>query len=367
MHAPRPHWAHFSLEPFKLPTGVKDVLHERARRILASTDDKLSPSPSPALFESITDELLVVASDAVAAAATEAQAKPSGKAKYRLLAWLVADARGADTPLDKALAETVGKRLDRQAAAVRTATAHAVQLAESARAAARSAAASDVTLQATLQATLAGIDADEQAAVGRPRSEVYVGFHELDALLPGTARYEPPLPLDLPSELSPKWQLVKDREDGIFFPIFCQPRTEQESKSGPIPQDLVSLLGPDATTQLREEYGGRGYEGPDWWSMGVPNLVKLLRANLAESEKWRAEDELLMRADKLLMSVEKRRTSEAEEATAEAEEEIQELKKQLQEAKGREDALLGVIDRCRWGESAECWKVQAGKRPRSCE
>ena len=325
------------------------MLRERARRILASKDNKFEPSPPPALIDAITDELLVVASDTVAAAATEAQTKPSGKAKYRLLAWLVADARGA----------------------VRAATADAVELAESARAAARSAAASDVTLQATLQATLAGIDADQQAAVGRPRSEVYVGFHELDALLPGTARYEPPLPLDLPSELSPKWQLVKDREDGIFFPIFCQPMTEQERKSGPIPQDLVSLLGPDATTQLREEYGGRGYmymyEGPDWWSMGVPNLVKLLRADLAKSEKWRAEDELLMRADKLLMSVEKRRTSEAEEATAEAEEEIQELKKQLQEAKGREDALLGVIDRCRWGESAECWKWQGGKRPRSCE
>ena len=43
----------------------------------------------------------------------------------------------------------------------------------------------------------------------------------------------------------------------------------------------------------------------------------------------------------------------AEETTAEAEEEIRELKKQLQEAKGREDALLEVINRCRWGESAE--------------
>ena len=100
------------------------MLRERARRILASEDDKFEPSPPPALIDAITDELLVVASDTVAAAATEAQTKPSGKAKYRLLAWLVADARGADTPLDKALAETVGKRLDRQAAAVRTAIAH---------------------------------------------------------------------------------------------------------------------------------------------------------------------------------------------------------------------------------------------------
>ena len=124
------------------------MLLERARRILASGEGKFAPSPPPALLDSITDELLVVASDTVEAVATQAPTKPSGKAKYRLLAWLVADARGADTLLEKALAETVDKRLDRQATAVRAATADAVQLAESARAAARSAAASDTALQA---------------------------------------------------------------------------------------------------------------------------------------------------------------------------------------------------------------------------
>ena len=87
------------------------MLLERARRILASEEGNFTPSPPPALLDSITDELLVVASDTVAAVATQAPTKPSGKAKLRLLAWLVADARGADTPLEKALAETVGKRL----------------------------------------------------------------------------------------------------------------------------------------------------------------------------------------------------------------------------------------------------------------
>ena len=346
------------------------MLRERARRILASKDNKFEPSPPPALIDAITDELLVVASDAVAAAATEAQTKPSGKAKYRLLAWLVADARGADTLLDKALAETVGKRLDRQAAAVRAATADAVELAESARAAARSAAASDVTLQATLQATLAGIDADQQAAVGRPRSEVYVGFHELDALLPGTDGYQP-LPPDLPKCGHKEYALTKGREDGIFFPFACTRNRARAGsmKSAPIPRDMVELLGPDAAAQLWDEYGGTGYEAPEWWSSGVPNLIKLLRHELAEKEMWLAEDELLLkeRVPREWVETARKEAAEAAEATAEAEEEIQELKKQLQEAKGREDALLGVIDRCRWGESAECWKVQAGKRPRSCE
>ena len=88
LHAPRPH---FSLQPSKLPTGVQDALRERAGRVLASTDERFSSSPPPALVDSITDELLVVASDAVAAAASEAQPKPSGKARFRLLAWLVAE------------------------------------------------------------------------------------------------------------------------------------------------------------------------------------------------------------------------------------------------------------------------------------
>ena len=298
------------------------MLRERARRILASKDNKFEPSPPPALIDAITDELLVVASDTVAAAATEAQTKPSGKAKYRLLAWLVADARGA----------------------VRAATADAVELAESARAAARSAAASDVTLQATLQATLAGIDADQQAAVGRPRSEVYVGFHELDALLPGTDGYQP-LPPDLPKCGHKEYALTKGREDGIFFPFACTRNRARAGsmKSAPIPRDLVELLGPDAAAQLWDEYGGTGYEAPEWWSLGVPNLIKLLRHELAEKEMWLAEDELLLkeRVPREWVETARKEAAEAAEATAEAEEEIQELKKQLQEAKGREDALNG--------------------------
>ena len=39
------------------------------------------------------------------------------------MAWVVADARGATEPLEKALADTVGKRLDKQAQKVREALA----------------------------------------------------------------------------------------------------------------------------------------------------------------------------------------------------------------------------------------------------
>ena len=47
---PEPHRSpqhQISLRPFQLPTGVQDVLLERARRILASGEGKFSPSPSP--------------------------------------------------------------------------------------------------------------------------------------------------------------------------------------------------------------------------------------------------------------------------------------------------------------------------------
>ena len=53
------------------------MLLERARRILASEEGNFTPSPPPALLDSITDELLVVASDTVAAVATQAPTKPS--------------------------------------------------------------------------------------------------------------------------------------------------------------------------------------------------------------------------------------------------------------------------------------------------
>ena len=43
----------------------------------------------------------------------------SANAGLRLLAWTVADARGATRPLEKPMALTVGKRLDRQAQSVR--------------------------------------------------------------------------------------------------------------------------------------------------------------------------------------------------------------------------------------------------------
>ena len=133
----------------------------------------------------------MVASDVVASVAAAAAAPISGKARLRLLAWLVADARGSrwwngGAGLDKPAAETVGKRLERQADRVRAEL-------DPARAAARvdrervAAAGGDA-------GRLAVIDATEQAVIERARGEVYVGFHELESLMPEPYPVMPPPP-----------------------------------------------------------------------------------------------------------------------------------------------------------------------------
>jgi hypothetical protein len=81
----------------------------------------------------------------------------------------VADARGALVPLDALVALTVGKRLDSRAITVRG------ELAAAAEAAAN--ACGDA-------AQLAGINDTERAVIEKVHDEVYIGFHELDPLLP---------------------------------------------------------------------------------------------------------------------------------------------------------------------------------------
>jgi len=107
----------------------------------------------------------------------------------RLLAWVVADARGATMALDKALAETVGKRLDRQAQKVRAQLACATREAEEARTRLAAVVAPSAPIggmdPGRMAARSAEINAAEAQAYQRARSEVYIGFHELEPLLAG--------------------------------------------------------------------------------------------------------------------------------------------------------------------------------------
>ena len=165
------------------PPEVVEGLRQRAQRILPCRDGIFDASEQPALLEKITDELLVVADGVVAAVVAEQpEPRPSGREQQRLLAWAVADARGA-TGIDRNLALTVGKRLQRQAQNVQNALAAAAADAEEKRKSARAAADGDAALTAALPGELAAIDEAEARARQAPRDEVYVGFHELDALL----------------------------------------------------------------------------------------------------------------------------------------------------------------------------------------
>lgn len=159
-------------------SGVAGALKTLARRIRTFVEGEHSPSPPPHLLHRLTDEMLVVANDAVTAVAVEGKAL-SGKGQQRLLAWTVADARGAQVALDKLSAETVGKRLERQANRVRASLAEAAAVANEARAHARATAADDTALTAELDK----IDDAEQDVHDFHFNEVYVGFTELDKLL----------------------------------------------------------------------------------------------------------------------------------------------------------------------------------------
>ena len=162
-----------------LPNGLVESLTSFAERILPFANGDFQPSPSPTLLDKLTDQLLVVISDAVAAVAAAASPPLSGVATQRLFAWVAADARGAATPLDKVLAATVGKRLEKQAQKVRETLTSASARAAEARKAAREAAVQDTTLVAALPAELALIDEAEHKAYASARNEIYVGFHEL--------------------------------------------------------------------------------------------------------------------------------------------------------------------------------------------
>jgi len=137
---------------------MAEALRRRADEVFPAPEAGYPPPNGSALLDELTDELLVVASDAVDAAAAAYRASIeglglpafSGKAQLRLLAWLVADARGADKLLDKPEAEKVGKRLQRQAQTVREALAAASAAAEADRSRAREEGADEARLAGVL-------------------------------------------------------------------------------------------------------------------------------------------------------------------------------------------------------------------------
>ena len=311
----------------------------------------------PRLLDKLTDELLVVASDAVAAVAAEEQPL-SGNAALRLLAWTVADAHGATVVMDTQCARKVGVRLDRQAQSVRAQLAAPSERAAEQR---RELESGGRSASFVAQA-LADIDAKEQADSKAAREaaglEKYIGFHELEELLPATAAAAPVLEAGDEEDLSPEglrksWEATPEgrysfeedlRSQGCYFPWVLVEDYHQEDCS--IPPDLVKSLGPEAVQVLWEKLSDHKFVGERWWRDGLPWLVKIMLEEL-KIEHLNHEDDLNLEKEHARMAKESRQAAQAE--LEEAEDTIEALRAELQRAKGREEALHRVIRECRWG------------------
>ena len=329
--------------------ALPDALEQLARRILPSTDGKFEPSPPPQLLDVLTDYDLLVAMDAVWRVAAEQQPPPSGNARYRLLAWVVADARGAAVSLLPATALKIGKRLEAQALKVRG------DFGEQ-RSAARHAAAADASLAPGLAAQLEAIDAAECAAMEAARKEIYVGFVEL----------QPPPP---PPPLPPPEPALSRTEQAQ---LALQQREEEEEAEHrrlvldslpDMPADLSAQLGPDGVQALWHYQMDELHfidDAAQWCSVVLPQFAAKLLADAVQhtEEQARMESrhrEELEREQSTKVIVASNLTSEQErerrmavaikydEEIEEMDLEIIELKKQLAVAEGKVEMLQGLL------------------------
>lgn len=240
-----------------------------AERILTSPDGNFKPSPPPQLLDELTDEDIAVAVDVVEAVVTKQQPRPSGRAQFRLLAWTVADARGAAAPLDMAVAEAVGKRLDRQAKKVR-ADLESCELVYRE----RRLIASDVDHSS--------MDEAFRLEIETLRSEVYIGFHELELAVAEDAAAA------LPAALAAALQVA---DAPSLHP--SQPLPE-------IPPDLARSLGTTGVQYLWEHaiytewatrvtfLGPRDRKSEEWRDL-VPRALARLLSDAAEMPHLQTE------------------------------------------------------------------------------
>jgi hypothetical protein len=353
------------------PPAGSEQFQQLARRLRSFEEGKHTPSGEPRLLHELTDSDLVALSDAAAVVGAE-EPKLSGNAALRLLAWTTADARGATMALDKPLALTIGKRLDRQAQSVREKIVAIRARADAERAELRVEAAGDAACAELLQPRLRGLEASLRAFLELAHEEVYVGFNELESLLPEAETDEPhdvphndtPSAAQPAASATPATPAVVYRDADPEGPIPHFPWLLDEPEEGlPIPQDLAAALGPDAT-QVLTATRSEGYTtSAGWWSIGLPGFAKHLLGTLTlERKLHRAAlaDEEELAATRVKNAEARAANAEAELAVADGE--IEELRGQLRQARGREEALHEVIQRSMQGQVVQ--GSQAGKCPR---
>ena len=330
----------------KLPTSAAEGLRQRAERIQMVPEGEHTPSADRLGPQAITHELLMLADDTVKGVASAL----SGKAQLRLLAWLVADAMSAGTPLEKPLAETVGKRLNRQAQRIRGELVAVADRAEKERGAARDAAAlaglavdtKNDRLQTELAGQLSAADRREVEQLDKLQREIYNGFSELGLEAP----QEPPItPVPRPAlSATPVTEPV-----GTMLSATEEAEMEEMARwracGGPLPQDLSRCLGEEACRMLHDmNHGAPHRTGDATLEIGIPIMLSSV---LKERARERAEhyNELQAMRRECEQEVERAEARAADAAHDErvADDECESLREELAREKARNEQLMEVV------------------------
>jgi hypothetical protein len=263
--------------------------------------------------------------------------------------------------LDKALALTVGKRLDRQAAKVRGELDDAREAAAADRRRAEAEGGND------LAGRLAAIDATLQRSLDRARNEVYVGYHELPSLLQpqgnAEAELEPepapaapvsapapaptPAPTPAPAPATEEDTVSQLHEALQARGIRCPERlVHYREEDATCPPDLEAAIGSEAVQEMQKRIAPVCMsDASSWWEVALPAFVKVLLSERARTEQDHAAD---MEYDATRRADAEARCTKLVSEIDELNDEISELESALERAKGREEALHAVIHRCRW-------------------
>ena len=247
------------------------------------------------------------------------------------------------TPLDKQLAETVGKRLARQAAKVSDELTAVADRAEQERAAAREAVGlaglavdpQNDRLQAELSERLAAIDTREVEGLDLLRREEYVGFWELGLGVPEVPLAVTPANPVLQSNKMTEEQLANmmTEEEEAEYDAERARMAQWRLQGGPLPPEIARRLGVEGCRMI-EANGGTGDE---ILQIAIPLLVSHLL-----SERVRVQEE---HEGDLALEREQCESCVAswKDMHGEASEESDRLRVELAKAEARVEELRDVI------------------------
>ena len=300
---------------------MSKALEALALRILEPNGNSATTFEKLAGLKAVTDELLMVASDAVeAAVAASATPELSGRKKSRVLARLVAAGMGSPVVFEDAAAEGHGRRLDQQVKMVRKALGAAVAKAEQERTEARDAAAADALLVAGLPGLLAEIGRVEREALAAPATEKYNNFWQIE---------ESAAQVDAPA--------AGVQVDELTVLVHEAPLN--------IPEDVANQLGDEGCRELRQACRRQAdFEGRPVGSIGVddvltihiPGLVEnLLRARASQAMEMTFMESRLERVE--------HNSEELSDRLCSARDELIELSSELLVANTQVSTLQGVI------------------------